>query len=1065
MTLHWRHSIVALAATVAMFGLAGCEGCNPEPEPEAGCALYCSQVMAGCTGDNTLYADEAACQAACALFPTTGADGDASGDTLQCRLFHASAVGEDASHCAHASAQGGNACGSNCDVYCRFMVGTCSGFDDVPTCMATCASYPAGGNIDDADGNTVQCRTYHAMAAASDNSHCEHASITGGGVCGDNACEAYCDQVMSNCDGAQALYPDREACLASCGNIPGDGAWDATDGNSVQCRAYHGAGAAAADPASHCAHASANGGDVCGTYCDAYCDQVMANCTDGNSLYGDRAACANACEGFAVGSDFAVGGDSVQCRIMHGSYPSADDPAGHCGHAAAVSEGDVCADPVAPPTTITITGAMHEMGGHFANNHVGVTAASILAYGVAGNITATTAAAGAYTLANVPANGQVVLFASKAGYNPTYTAVPVGSTDLNQSLLLAEGAWVTSLNSTYGVNPGTAFTCQFDAALQCVYALIIGQILDDGSNDPEGDGVPVAGVSATDFTVTGGDDNVAWRHMGPYFLNANGTVGANSASTTSGLYALYVEIPQTAAGYDTLHIELAIQLGTGDTARYFGPTHTAAYRGASTAVTWVDVAETGIPPGGGGGNIDFGGQIYPLFLPTAQGGYGCQGCHTNQNGATPAGGLNLYGGADVAYAQLDPTQHPTRVNLDDPAASTLLTKPLYQGGGAQNHPIFAWVSTQDPAYQLIIQWIQEGALQYSPGAKVSFVAQIKPLLGNGTGAGGIGCVNCHTGGNPADLQLDGSATEMYNDLVVEAAVDGSGSGEGFRVNKAGYPERSLLLTNPLAGNTEAHPQKPFASAADPRYQLLYRWVQEGYTNDGYCEDYCTEINANCTGGNVQYGTQEECLAACGAMPRGQDTDTTGDTLGCRNYHLGFTGGDPALHCAHAGPSGGGACGNWADVLCRQVTQSCTGDNKQFDSQGECSGLMSDVPATGAFGDLNGDTIQCRATHMQVATGDQAHCDHAGFSGANVCGNWCDVYCRDIQAYCTGGNQQYADAATCQTACGGFATTGNVGDLTGNTVQCRLEHLKYADGAGAATHCPHAGQASAAGACQ
>lgn len=1065
MSLHWRHSVFALAATAAVFGLVGCEGCEPEPQPQVGCALYCSQMMDACDAASGGYADEAACLAACEGFPTNGADGDASGDTLQCRTFHAGAAAEDATHCAHASASGGDVCGSNCDVYCRFMVGTCAGFDDVPTCLSTCASYPADGALNAADGNTVQCRTYHAMAAQSDDTHCEHASITGGGVCGDDACEAYCDQVMNNCQAAQAVYPNRDACLAGCANIPADGAWDATDGNSVQCRAYHGAGAAAGDPAGHCGHASANGGGVCGEYCDAYCNQVMANCTDGNSLYASDTECSTACGAFPEGSDFAVGGNSVQCRIMHGSYPSAEDPAAHCGHAAAVSAGDVCADPVAPPTTITVSGAVHEMGGHFANNHVGVQAANILAYGVSGNISALTGANGAYSLANVPANGQVILFANKNGYQPTYTAVPVGSTDLNQSLLLAEAAWVNSLNTTYGVTPGTAFTCQFDASLQCVYSLMVGQILDDGSNDPTGAGQPVAGVSATDFTITGGDDNVAWRHMGPYFLNANGTVGANSTSQSAGLYAVYVEIPQIAAGYDSVHIEFAIQVGTGDTARYFGPTHSAAYRGASTAVTWVNIAETGIVPGGGGGAIDFGSQIYPLFLPTAQGGYGCQGCHTNQNGASPAGGLNLYGGADVAYAQLEPTAHPTRVNLADPAASALLTEPLYESTGVQNHPIFAFVSTQDPGYQLILQWITEGALQYSPSARVSFVAQIRPMLGNATGDGGIGCVSCHAGGAGAGLQLDGTAGEMYNELVVEAAQDGSGANEDYRVNKTGYPERSLLLTNPLAGNTEAHPQKPFASAADPRYQVLFRWIQEGYNNDGYCEDYCTGILAACTGTNEQYNADHQaCLDACGAMPRGEDTDTEGDTLGCRNYHLGAAEGDPAGHCDHAGPGGGGVCGTVETTLCRQITQICTGTNEQFDSQGQCVSLMKNITA-GTIGDTDTASAWCRSYHVQAAQADAAgHCAHTGPSGGpDACGDWCDFYCQSILSICVPGtaNEQYADDAACQAACGGFATTGTMGDADGNTLQCRLYHLGVAAGSAtdATAHCPHAGQAS------
>jgi hypothetical protein len=787
---------------------------------------------------------------------------------------------------------------------------------------------------------------------------------------------------------------------------------------------------------------------------------VTANCTGGDAIYGSRDECSTACGNFPVGSDFATAGDNVQCRTFHGSYPSIDDPATHCGHAAAVSEGNVCADEAPPPTTVTVTGVVHELGGHIADNHVGVVGAGILAYGVSGNIAATTVANGAYTLANVPANGQSILAATKPGYQPTYTAVPIGSTDVTANLLLAQASWLTSVNTTMGVDSTTAFTCTFDATLQCVYALIVGQVLDDGSHDAAGAGVPVTGVSATDFTVVGGPDNVQWHKMGPYFLNANGTVGNNSTSQTKGLYVLYVEIPQTETGYESLHIEITAQTGTGDNAHYYGPTHTAAYRGASTAITWADLRDTGIQPGGGtGGNVSFQGQIYPLFLPTAQGGYGCQGCHTNQGGANPAGGLNLYGGADVAYQALNPTDNPTRVNLANPDQSLLLTKPLYP---STNHPIFAWVSTQDPAYQLILNWIQQGGTYQAAGSRISFVAQVKPLLGNASSAGGIGCVGCHTGGNPANLQFDGTSADIYNNLVTEAAQDGSGSGETTRINKAGHPEKSLLLTNPLQGNTEAHPLKTFASTADPRYQILYRWISEGYQNDGYCEDYCTQIEATCTGTNAQYDTHAHCLSACGAMPRGADTDQAGDTLGCRNYHLTAAAADNS-HCVHAGPSGGNYCGAWQEVLCRQHTQSCTGTYSEFASAGACANLMGDVPATGAFGDLSGDTLQCRATHMQVATGDQTHCPHAGFTGDDVCGTWCDTYCRDMQSYCgTQFTSDYTDAAGCQTACSGFAATGNIGDAAGNTVQCRLYHLSAAKAD--ATHCVHAGQAST-GVCQ
>jgi len=83
---------------------------------------YCGMAIAACSGaiDNDgdaatavgpLYADYAACETAAAGFATTGALGDAGGDTLQCRLYHVEvALGDAAGHCPHASAGGGGVC-------------------------------------------------------------------------------------------------------------------------------------------------------------------------------------------------------------------------------------------------------------------------------------------------------------------------------------------------------------------------------------------------------------------------------------------------------------------------------------------------------------------------------------------------------------------------------------------------------------------------------------------------------------------------------------------------------------------------------------------------------------------------------------------------------------------------------------------------------------------------------------------------------------------------------------------------------------------------------------------
>src|SRR5262245_35922113 len=66
------------------------------------CDTFCSIVAANCTGVNQVYADDNACQTACAQFPTSGNPGDTSGDTVQCRIYHAqAAAGSPVTHCPH----------------------------------------------------------------------------------------------------------------------------------------------------------------------------------------------------------------------------------------------------------------------------------------------------------------------------------------------------------------------------------------------------------------------------------------------------------------------------------------------------------------------------------------------------------------------------------------------------------------------------------------------------------------------------------------------------------------------------------------------------------------------------------------------------------------------------------------------------------------------------------------------------------------------------------------------------------------------------------------------------
>ncbi len=310
------------------------------------CDAYCDQALANCTGANQLFADRPSCLATCARFPQTGTATATEGNSVQCRAYHASfpSVADATVHCPHASTTGGGLCGGYCDGYCDQIMNNCAGANQIYAsrndCMATCSAFPTTGAPGAVDGNSVQCRAYHASfpARADATVHCPHASATGGGACG-TPCEAYCDQVGSHCTGADAQYPDRASCLASCVRLPQVDSATVTSGNSVECRIYHASFPAVADSETHCPHAGTSGGGACGSRCEGYCAQVMGNCP---GTYPDETACMLACATFrTTGMENATAGNSVQCRTYHASFPANGDGLTHCPHAA-ISGGGAC---------------------------------------------------------------------------------------------------------------------------------------------------------------------------------------------------------------------------------------------------------------------------------------------------------------------------------------------------------------------------------------------------------------------------------------------------------------------------------------------------------------------------------------------------------------------------------------------------------------------------------------------------------------------------------------------------------------------------------------------------
>jgi hypothetical protein len=310
-----RSLILLAVGALASLALSSCladpklKTCADLPPRTAGCpspcTVYCSLVARNCPA---LYADDdgddaeerqATCEALCVeQLSDAGELGDRTGNTLQCRVTHASLAARDAAtHCPNADIGGGTQCledaGDGCQLYCDLMTEHCTGlYPNRVNCEESCKTFPSGK---DDDSNSFECRLKYARDAALEGPlACEKASLNGGGVCG-TPCEAYCDQVLANCsDPDDLLYPDRPACMAACGLLDSEG--NAADGqndvDTVQCRTFH-ASAARFFSEFHCPHAALYNDDECGNTCETYCRIMDRSCS---GTYENDAACQAACE-------------------------------------------------------------------------------------------------------------------------------------------------------------------------------------------------------------------------------------------------------------------------------------------------------------------------------------------------------------------------------------------------------------------------------------------------------------------------------------------------------------------------------------------------------------------------------------------------------------------------------------------------------------------------------------------------------------------------------------------------------------------------------------------------
>lgn len=75
-----------------------------------------------------------------------------------------------------------------------------------------------------------------------------------------------------------------------------------------------------------------------------------------------------------------------------------------------------------------------------------------------------------------------------------------------------------------------------------------------------------------------------------------------------------------------------------------------------------------------------------------------------------------------------------------------------------------------------------------------------------------------------------------------------------------------------------------------------------------CDLFCADAEINCFDDNaIDWGT--DCLTVCASWASNPDfyPGDGGDSVECRDYHVGAAADDPATHCPHASPDGGGVC--------------------------------------------------------------------------------------------------------------------------------------------------------------
>lgn len=290
--------------------------------------------------------------------------------------------------------------------------------------------------------------------------------------------------------------------------------------------------------------------------------------------------------------------------------------------------------------------------------------ASISTTGLAPPPTITSQGA-SFTLDQIPESSAFqILASSPPTHRATFSdAIIVTDSDLdNVKVPAVSEALLADLATAFGVTPTAA------------KGVLFVKLVDDT-------GAAKADVAAASLLVPSGV-------IGPKFLAPDfSAMPAAAASSTSG-WAVFFEVPPG-----------VVVLGSPAQSSVSVSMPISSINASTVTVASAIVGGALVLPT----NVSFSTQIVPIFTSR-----GCIACHAGGGIGKDQGGLNLGGGANLAYRELTQERVGLRINLAMPEKSLILTNPSREDQ-PDAHPNVTWTGPTDPDYVKILVWIREGA--------------------------------------------------------------------------------------------------------------------------------------------------------------------------------------------------------------------------------------------------------------------------------------------------------------------------------------------------------------------